>query len=89
MNYYLIGLIWAILTSLSIFWIYKRNKPRVYFYGGLLLLTIGFTSVYLAYGIFIDTPNKYQDLAAQLQIMASAVLGSNFITHSITMARNP
>jgi len=80
--------IWVFVTGAIITWIYRRNKHRVYFYGGFALILVGFATVYNIYGFLPEVINKYQDLAAQLIIIASAVLGANFISYSVTMKEN-
>jgi hypothetical protein len=81
--------IWVLLSAVVMYWVNNRQKPRVYYYGGYLLILIGFTCVYWSYQLESEVPEKFSDLASQLIIMASAVIGANFITHSITMDKTP
>jgi hypothetical protein len=80
---------WVLSSAAVMYWVNNRQKPRVYYYGGNLLMLIGFTCVYWSYQLESGVPEKFIELGSQLIIMASAVVGANFITHSITMNKTP
>ncbi len=76
-------IVWAFITALILKWISSSPKKSVYFYGGFLLIAIGFLSSFLLYSNVVGQPNQFHDLAIQLVLMCSAVLGANFFSHAI------
>lgn len=78
---------WTIFTAIAIWYTKKNKSDRIFFYMGFVLIFIGFITVYALYLIIGDSTgsNSFIDLAMQLCLFCSAVLGVNLISHSMTM----